>query len=100
MRTVEEIMMRCKLVLDRPDIVSLVDKSNSPTAAYDMVMVATKDQELAKAARWLRVLHRDYPQSYEQTVNAQRHAASGTAMKEENHAEKAVCNRPPQPDPH
>jgi len=61
MRTAEEVMMRCKLILDQPDIVLLVDKSSSPTAAYDMIIDATHDHETAKAARWLGVLCRDYP---------------------------------------
>jgi len=34
MRTAEEVVMRCKLILDQPDIVFLVDKSSSPTAAW------------------------------------------------------------------
>jgi len=63
MRTAEEIMMRCNIILDQPDIVLLVDKSSSPTAAYDMVMDATRNNETAKAARWLGVLRRDHPES-------------------------------------
>ena len=66
MRSSEEIMMRCKLILDQPDIVSLVDKSSSPTAAYAMVLDATGKDEIAKAARWLAIIRRDYPQTYTQ----------------------------------
>ncbi|MFH2004775.1 MAG: hypothetical protein ABIK27_08615 [Bacteroidota bacterium] len=51
MRTAEEITMCCKFVLDQFDIVSLIDKNSSPTASYDMVMDATKNKEVAKAAR-------------------------------------------------
>jgi len=51
MRTAEEVMMRYKLILDQPDIVLLVDKSSSPTAAYDMVMDSANNDETAKAAR-------------------------------------------------
>jgi len=47
MRTAEEVMMRCKLILDQPDIVLLINKSSSPTAAYDMVMDATHDDKNA-----------------------------------------------------
>lgn len=50
MRTAEEITMRCNLILDQPDVVLLVEKSSSPTAAYDMVMDATGNDETAKAA--------------------------------------------------
>ncbi len=64
MRTAEEITMRCKLILDQPDIVLLVEKGSSPTATYNMVMDATRSIETAKAARWLGVLRRDYPDYY------------------------------------
>lgn len=84
MRTAEEVMMRCKLILDQPDIVLLVDKSSSPTAAYDMVMDATRNDEIAKAARWLGVLRRDYPERYaEITYNTLSHVQTNTARKGE-----------------
>ena len=74
MRTAEEITMRCKLILDQKDIVLLVDKSGSPTAAYDMALDITGKTEVAKAARWLAVLRRDYPDQYvEITRNILRH---------------------------
>jgi hypothetical protein len=82
MRTSEEIMMRCKLILDQNDIVFLVDKSSSPTAAYDMVMDATHNGETAKAARWLGVLRRDYPDRYAKiTRNTLSHVQRNTAKK-------------------
>ena len=82
MRTAEEVMMRCKLVLDQSDIILLVDKSSSPTAAYDMVMDATHNGETAKAARWLGVLRRDYPDRYtEITLNTLSHVQRNTARK-------------------
>ncbi len=82
MRTAEEVMMRCKLILDQPDIVLLVDKSSSPTAAYDMVMDTTGSGEVAKAARWLGVLRRDYPDRYvEITRNTLGHVQRNTARK-------------------
>lgn len=84
MRTAEEVMMRCKLILDQPDIVQLVDKSSSPTAAYDMVMDANHNNETAKAARWLGVLRRDYPDCYvEITRNTPSHVQRNTTRKGE-----------------
>jgi len=84
MRTAEEITMRCKLILNQPDIVALVDKSSSPTAAYDMVMDATQNEEVAKAARWLGILRRDYPDNYsELTQNTLCHVPRNTARKGE-----------------
>jgi len=92
MRTVEEVTMRCKLILNRPDIVQLVDKSSSPTAAYDMVMDATGNNEIAKAARWLGVLRRDYPDRYaELTRNTLSHVQMNTARKGERD-EKGICS--------
>lgn len=61
MRTAEEITMRCKLILDQPDVVLLVEKSSSPTAAYDMVMNATGNNETAKAARMARRVAQGLP---------------------------------------
>ena len=90
MRTAEEILMRCKLILDQPDIVLLVDRSSSPTAAYDMVMNATGNSDSAKAARWLGVLRRDYPDCYAKTtLNTLCHVPKNTAKKGETH-EKVI----------
>lgn len=84
MRTAEEVTIRCKLILNQPDIVQLVDKSSSPTAAYDMVMDTTHNNEAAKAARWLGVLRRDYPNHYtEITRNTLSHVQRNTARKGE-----------------
>lgn len=84
MRTAEEVMMRCKLILDQLGIVLLVDKSNSPTAVYDMVMDATNSNETAKAARWLGILRRDYPDRYaEITRNTLSHVQTNTAREGE-----------------
>lgn len=92
MRTAEEVTMRCKLILDQQDIVLLVDKSSSPTAAYDMVMDASNNDEIAKAARWLGVLRRDYPDRYaELTRNTLCHVQTNTAKKGERD-EKGICS--------
>lgn len=92
MRTAEEIVMRCKLILDQSDIIILVDKSSSPTAAYDMVMDATHNGETAKAARWLGVLRRDYPDRYaEITRNTLSHVQTNTARERERD-ENDVCS--------
>jgi hypothetical protein len=78
----EEIMMCCKLILNQPEIIQLVNKSNSPTAAYDMVMDATGNGEIAKTARWLGVLRRDYPDQYtELTRSILSHVQRNTVRK-------------------
>lgn len=94
MRTADEILMRCKLILDQPDIVLLVDQSSSPTAAYDMVIGATGNSESAKAGRWLGVLRRDYSDRYnEVTRNTLCHVPRNTAKKGETH-EKIIRDGP------
>ncbi len=50
MRSSEEITMRCKLVLDQPDIILLVEKSSSPTSAYDMVKGAGGGRRESKSS--------------------------------------------------
>lgn len=84
MRTAEEITMRSKPILDQPDIVSLVEKSSSPTAVYDMVMDATGNDETAKAARWLGVLRRDYPDRYVELIRSTTHHVPENTMKKED----------------
>jgi hypothetical protein len=92
MRTAEEITMRCKLILNQSEIVQLVDKSSSPTATYDMVMVATRNNEIAKAARWLGVLRRDYPDHYTKIIkNNLGHVQMNKAKKGEKD-EKGICD--------
>jgi hypothetical protein len=86
MRTAEEILMRCTPILGRQDIVLLVSRSSSPTATYEMVMNATGSSGLAKAARWLSVLRRDYPDKYaEATQNILCQAQKSTAQKGVSH---------------
>ena len=92
MRSSQEITMRRKLILDQPDIVSLVNMSSSPTAAYDIVKDATGNDEVAKAARWLGALRRDYPDYYaELTHNILGHVPKNTARKGEKD-EKDIRN--------
>jgi len=65
-RTAEEITMRCKFI--------------------------TGNDETAKAARWLGVLRRDYPDRYaELTHNILCHVPRNTARKGEKD-EKGVCS--------
>jgi hypothetical protein len=81
-RSREEVDLRCRSIINRPDIVSIVDRSSSPTSAYDMVMTAVGDEEVAKAGRWLGVLRRDYPDAYAAlTKNVLHHATAGTVKE-------------------
>ena len=63
-RSLEEIKARCFSIMNDKETVALVKQSFSPTAAYDMIFGATKDEIRAKAGRWLAVLRRDYPDEY------------------------------------
>lgn len=64
-RSLEEVKARCKVILSDEIIINLVDKSSSPTAAYEMIMAETGDQASAKAGRWLAILRRDYLDDYQ-----------------------------------
>ena len=68
-RSEEEIKMRCRAIFDKPDIICIVEKSSSPTAAFDMVKDATKNDEIARAARWLAVMRRDYLHFYKELIH-------------------------------
>ena len=82
-RSAEEIKARCSLILNDKALVALVEKSSSPSAAYEMVFVEMKDISKAKAGRWLAVLRRDYPVEYRKLIpNHTSHAATGTAQTE------------------
>lgn len=95
-RSREEVELRCRPVLNRPDIVLIVNQSSSPTSAYDMIKADVGDEEIAKAGRWLGVLRRDYPDAYvELTRNILRHATESTAKEGTN--EKALCSGPVVP---
>jgi hypothetical protein len=70
-RPAKEIKVRCAPILNDKEIVSLVEDSSSPTAAFDMVLAQTGNSEKAKQARWLAVLRRDHPDTYLKTINNQ-----------------------------
>ena len=40
-RSLEEVKARCKIVLNDEVVINLVDKSSSPTAAFEMIMAET-----------------------------------------------------------
>lgn len=83
-RPQEEVKTRCRPIINRPDIVAVVHATSSPTAAYDLVFTSFKDVDTAKAARWLGVLRRDYPEAYaELTQDILRHATQGKAQRGE-----------------
>ena len=89
-RSVEEIKMRCKTILNNPKIIFLVQQSNSPTSAYDMVYFETKSISDAKAGRWLAVLRRDHVKEYENLLNSnqatsKRHGTEGERHEENDH---------------
>jgi len=90
-RSAEEIKARCSSILNNKELVALVEKSSSPSAAYEMVFAETKDISKAKAGRWLAVLRRDYPVEYRKLIpNHTSHAAIGTAQTERRYIMSAV----------
>lgn len=89
-RSSEEIKARCTCILENRRIVSLVEASSSPSAAYEMVFAEIKDISKAKAGRWLAVLRRDYPAEYRKLVPTQpSHVSNDKAQTEK---EKRSCN--------
>lgn len=82
-RSPEEIRARCSSIINNKELVSLVEKSSSPSAAYEMVFTKTKDVSKAKAGRWLAVLRRDYPTEYRKLIpNQPSHIGSDKAQTE------------------
>jgi hypothetical protein len=63
-RPVSEVAARCQSALKDRDIISVVEGSSSPTAAYYLVFQKTGSAAMAKSGRWLAVLRRDYPGDY------------------------------------
>ena len=63
-RSFEEIKARCGFILDDKNVVFLVEKSSSPSAAFQMIFTETGDTTKAKAGRWLAVMKRDYPDQF------------------------------------
>ena len=82
-RSAEEIKARCSSILNNKELVALVEKSSSPSAAYEMVFAESKDISKAKAGRWLAVLRRDHPAEYLKLIPSHTsYAAIGTAQTE------------------
>ncbi len=79
-RSAEEIRARCSSILNNKELIALVEKSSSPSAAYEMVFTETKDISKAKTGRWLAVLRRDYLAEYSKLIPS--HATTGTAQAE------------------
>lgn len=87
-RSADEIKARCACILNNKSIVNLVEASSSPSAAYEMVFVKTKNISESKAGRWLAVLRRDYPEEYRKLIPIKpSHVNEDTAQteKEKNH---------------
>ena len=90
-RSSDEIKARCACVPENKSIVTLVEASSSPSAAYEMIFAETKDVSMAKAGRWLAVLRRDYPAEYRKLVPTQpSHVSNDKAQteKEKSYATK------------
>lgn len=69
-RTPEEIIARCKPILDDKKVIFLVEKSSSPSAAYEMIENEIQNTQKAKAGRWLALLRRDHIHIYKELLNA------------------------------
>jgi len=82
-RSVQEIRARCSSILSDEKIVSLVDESSSPSAAFEMIFAVTNNSDKSKAGRWLAVLRRDYLEEYRKLVSFKpSHVSNDTAQTE------------------
>ena len=85
-RSPEEIKARCASILGYENLIALIEISSSPSAAYEMIFVETKDISKAKAGRWLAVLRRDYPAEYRKFVPTKpSHVSNDKAQTEKEH---------------
>jgi hypothetical protein len=91
-RSLEEVKARCKIVLNDEVIINLVEKSSSPTAAYEMIMAEIGNQAKAKAGRWLAILRRDFYEDY-QSINSNQVTLQQHDKEEESKNEGNVHQR-------
>lgn len=89
-RSLEEVKARSKVILSDEAVINLVDKSSSPTAAYEMIMAETGDQAKAKAGRWLAILRRDYLEDYQAVISSRVTLPKHDNGEESGH-ERAIC---------
>ena len=81
-RSFEEIKARCSCILGNEKILFLVEKSSSPSAAFEMIMTETNNIEEAKAGRWLAIIRRDHGSEYlNLTENKLSHVANDKAKQ-------------------
>lgn len=92
-RSLEEVKIRCKNILNDGVVINLVIKSSSPTAAFEMIMAEIGDQAKAKAGRWLAILRRDHPEEY-RSITSNRVTLQQHDIGKENAHEGDVHQRP------
>lgn len=69
MRSLTEVEVRCSPILGDQEVVTLVMATSTPTSAYDIVKAKIKDEEKAKAARWLAIMRRDHPAAFNKLLS-------------------------------
>ena len=69
MRSLIEVEVRSAPILGDPQILTLVRATSTPTSAYDIVKAKIKDEAKARAARWLAIMRRDYPDDYNKMLS-------------------------------
>lgn len=71
-RPLVELKLRAKPVIDNPKLVMIARLAVSPSAAYNLALINTGDQELAQACRWLAMIKRDHGETiFDETVQEQ-----------------------------
>lgn len=67
-RSLIEVRARCMTILKDKEVISLVKETSTPTATHEVVLAITHDQNKARAARWLAIMRRDYPDDFYQLI--------------------------------
>ncbi|MFC1700681.1 hypothetical protein ACFLZ0_00830 [Patescibacteria group bacterium] len=72
-RSLTEVKARCMYILEDKEVIDLIEETSTPAAAFDVVFAVTKDLYKSKAARWLGIMRRDYPDTYQEIIQNINH---------------------------
>ncbi len=67
-RPLPQLLEWSRLVVSHKRIRELTDAGTSPNSVAETVEKWYKNKEIARAARWLAMIHRDYPTYYQEVI--------------------------------
>lgn len=72
-RSLETLRYWATKVLQHPDLIDIA-RAHTPNASYNLAIQKGKPEKIARAARWLSMIRRDYGQeAFDAFVNEQQH---------------------------